>query len=85
MAAQIPTTVEAGTNITGRGQQVTAVHKPKSVDDVLMLVQQARSHKTPLYPVSRGYNWGYGSASPAAILHQRTLVCGRPSPAVHGP
>ena len=64
MAAQIPTTVEAGTNITGRGQPVTAVHKPKSVDDVLMLVQQARSHKTPLYPVSRGYNWGYGSASP---------------------
>ena len=30
----------------------------------MQVVQSARATKTPVYPVSRGLNWGYGSASP---------------------
>lgn len=51
-------------NVTGRSQPVLAVHQPKSAAEVLALVQQARSDKTPLYPFSSGFNWGYGSRSP---------------------
>ena len=51
-------------NVTGRGHSVTAVHKPMSVVDVLTLVRQARQDKTSLYPISTGFNWGYGSRSP---------------------
>lgn len=51
-------------NITGRNQSAVAVHRPRSTEEVVQLIQQARHDKTPLYPISRGYNWGYGSASP---------------------
>lgn len=54
----------ASTNITGRDRPVLTVLKPQSTNEVVELVRQARHDKTPLYPVSRGYNWGYGSASP---------------------
>lgn len=53
------------TNTTGRDQPVLAIHKPLSTDEVQQLVLQARHDKIPLYPISRGCNWGYGSASPA--------------------
>ena len=53
------------TNVTGRDFPVGAVHKPKSTRDVMDLVQQARISKRGLYPISPGFNWGYGSASPA--------------------
>jgi 4-cresol dehydrogenase (hydroxylating) len=42
----------------------TEVLRPRSVDDVVALVRQARSSGRPLYPVSRGMNWGYGGADP---------------------
>lgn len=51
-------------NVTGRQHSLVAVHRPKTSDDVLRLVHEARKSKTPLYPVSTGFNWGYGSASP---------------------
>ena len=38
-------------------------HRPTCTADVLRLVQLARMHKSPLYPVSLGHNWGYGSAA----------------------
>jgi 4-cresol dehydrogenase (hydroxylating) len=53
-------------NVTGCSQLVLAIHQPKSSAEVLALVQRARSNKTPLYPVSSGFNWGYGSSSPVA-------------------
>jgi 4-cresol dehydrogenase (hydroxylating) flavoprotein subunit len=40
------------------------VHKPASVDEVVALVRQSRRTRIPLYPVSTGLNWGYGSSSP---------------------
>jgi 4-cresol dehydrogenase (hydroxylating) flavoprotein subunit len=52
------------TNITARDQPVQATYRPESTSDVINLVLQARSRRSPLYPVSCGYNWGYGSASP---------------------
>lgn len=55
----------AGTNITGRSYPVLAVHKPTSTDEVQQLILQSRQSKNPLYPISCGLNWGYGSASPA--------------------
>jgi 4-cresol dehydrogenase (hydroxylating) len=53
------------TNTTGHSQAVLAVQKPTSIKEIQHLVRQARQDKSPLYPVSRGLNWGYGSASPA--------------------
>ena len=35
---------------------------PVSQAEVQQLVRAARNHKIPLYPISRGNNWGYGSA-----------------------
>ncbi|HEX8875034.1 MAG TPA: FAD-binding oxidoreductase, partial [Nitrosospira sp.] len=51
-------------NITGRSKKISAVHEPASVEEVVALVRSARSLHTPLYPVSKGFNWGYGSRSP---------------------
>lgn len=51
-------------NITGRDHPVLTVHMPTSTEEIHQLVQQARLTGIPLYPVSRGFNWGYGSASP---------------------
>lgn len=64
MRLQASTTCDKDNNVTGREQEVLAIHKPMSHQDVLQLIQQARINKTPLYPISRGYNWGYGSTSP---------------------
>lgn len=40
------------------------VERPRSVKEVQELVAEARRQRTPLYPLSTGLNWGYGSASP---------------------
>ena len=39
-------------------------HEPENIDAVQRLVRAARASKVPLYPISRGLNWGYGSRSP---------------------
>lgn len=51
-------------NVTGWWQPVDAVHHPSSVPEVVALVAEARRRQVPLYPVSTGLNWGYGSRSP---------------------
>lgn len=55
----------ASSNVTGHSNPVVVIHKPLSVVEVQQLVLQSRQDKTPLYPISCGLNWGYGSASPA--------------------
>jgi 4-cresol dehydrogenase (hydroxylating) flavoprotein subunit len=45
-------------------QRVPAVIRPASRDDVQACVRIANMYKTPLYPVSTGKNWGYGSRVP---------------------
>ena len=44
------------------GRMPVAVLWPESVDDVIEIVRVARLGRIPLYPISRGRNWGYGDA-----------------------
>ena len=50
---------------SGVARQIGAVLLPDSVEQVQEIVRIAGEHKTPLYPISTGKNWGYGSANPA--------------------
>ncbi|SMC21000.1 4-cresol dehydrogenase (hydroxylating) [Desulfacinum hydrothermale DSM 13146] len=45
-------------------RRIAAVARPRSVDQVRAVVAIAAQHKIPLYPISTGKNWGYGSANP---------------------
>jgi 4-cresol dehydrogenase (hydroxylating) flavoprotein subunit len=47
-------------------RQIPAVLRPAAVEEVQQLVRIANAHHVPLYPISTGNNWGYGSAQPAA-------------------
>ena len=46
-------------------QGALAVVRPRSSPEVQECVRVAASHRVPLYPVSRGKNWGLGSRVPA--------------------
>lgn len=59
-------------NVTGHSISVLEVHRPTSLEDVVALVRSARISKTPLYPISTGFNWGYGSRSP--VVERCALV-----------
>src|SRR5918998_3373099 len=45
-------------------QSVPAVIRPGSREEVQECVRVANEHKTPIYPVSTGKNWAYGSRVP---------------------
>jgi 4-cresol dehydrogenase (hydroxylating) flavoprotein subunit len=45
-------------------QKVLAVIQPANRSEVQACVRIANTYKVPLYPVSRGKNWGYGSQVP---------------------
>lgn len=49
---------------SSRSTRALAVVTPGSAEQVAELVKVARRHKTPLYPISTGKNWGYGDACP---------------------
>lgn len=51
-------------NVTGVASEIAGRIYPASVDELVQLVCDSRARKQPLYPLSRGLNWGYGSASP---------------------
>ena len=58
-------------DVTGHVKSVSAVYRPKSIEDVIALVRSARSARisgTPLYPISTGFNWGYGSRWVQSII-----------------
>lgn len=42
----------------------SAAVAPSSVEEIQAIVKLANQHKTPLWPVSRGKNLGYGNAAP---------------------
>ncbi len=44
---------------------IPAAILPRSVDDVKTIILIAAHYSIPLYPISTGHNWGYGSANPA--------------------
>ena len=47
-------------------RRVTAVLRPNSIEQVMACLQIAGACAAPVYPVSRGRNWGFGSRVPAA-------------------
>ncbi len=49
--------------LRGRRSVVAAV-RPASTEQVVAVITTARHYKIPLYPISTGHNWGYGSANP---------------------
>ncbi|HXC88684.1 MAG TPA: FAD-binding oxidoreductase [Stellaceae bacterium] len=54
-----------GKGTTGAERTIPAALRPRSVADVRAIVAIAGDYSIPLYPISTGNNWGYGSASPA--------------------
>lgn len=59
------TRTRAETTTFATTQRVPAVLRPGSRQEVQECVRIANRHRVPLYPVSTGMNWGYGSAVPA--------------------
>lgn len=58
--------VETATFATS--QRVNFVIQPGSTQEVKEIVLAARNFDVHLYPISRGYNWGYGSKVPNEIF-----------------
>lgn len=58
--------VETATFATS--QRVNFVVQPGSIQEVKEIVLAARNFDVHLYPISRGYNWGYGSKVPNEIF-----------------
>ena len=50
----------------GTSQRVLTVLRPHSAEEVAACVKIACSHRIPVYPVSRGRNWGLGSRVPVS-------------------
>ena len=46
-------------------REIPAALQPKSVQDIPLILSIAREHGIPLYPISTGHNWGYGTSLPA--------------------
>lgn len=46
--------------------RISAILKPANREQVQKLTKIANQYKTPLYPISTGRNWGYGSSVPTA-------------------
>ncbi len=44
--------------------QVSAILKPNNRQQVQKIVRVASTYKVPIYPISSGKNWGYGSSVP---------------------
>lgn len=51
-------------NVTGWGQGEIECWRPRDLDGVRDCVARAIATRRPLYPVSTGLNWGYGSSTP---------------------
>ena len=51
-------------NTLGVNRQVQAIAYPSSTDQVVQIVDIANQYKTPIYPISRGRNIGYGEKAP---------------------
>jgi 4-cresol dehydrogenase (hydroxylating) flavoprotein subunit len=53
-----------GVCTTGVERAIPAALQPRSVGDIVAILDIARRHAVSLYPISTGHNWGYGSALP---------------------
>ncbi|SDH91990.1 FAD-binding oxidoreductase [Nitrosomonas sp. Nm132] len=50
---------------TGVRRIIPGAIRPDSQQDVIKIVKASKKFSVPLYPISTGNNWGYGSANPA--------------------
>ncbi|MCO6431163.1 MAG: FAD-binding oxidoreductase [Deltaproteobacteria bacterium] len=55
-----------GANLTPYGAQPVAVLCPGDQNELRRVLEIASQHQVPLYPISRGKNWGYGAAMPSS-------------------
>jgi 4-cresol dehydrogenase (hydroxylating) len=54
-----------GMDTSGVQRTIAGAVLPRSTDEVVAVVRLANKYRTPIYPISTGRNWGYGSANPA--------------------
>ncbi len=66
-----PLLAAAQTATFATSQRVLAVVAPGNRQEVQACVRIANSHQVPIYPVSKGKNWGYGSRVPT---HDSSVV-----------
>lgn len=45
-------------------RQIFCTLQAKTTDEIVAIVKVASTYQVPLYPISKGNNWGYGSANP---------------------
>ncbi len=57
-------TADSGACTTGTERSIAAVLCPENRDEVVAVLKVAQRWQIPIYPVSTGHNWGYGSANP---------------------
>lgn len=62
--AQSEAEARYGVSTMGVKRIIPGAVKPASRDDVVNIVRVSRDCGVPIYPVSTGNNWGYGSANP---------------------
>lgn len=53
-----------GQNTLGIQKNIIGALIPLNTPEIIEILKIANHYKTPLYPISTGRNWGYGSASP---------------------
>src|SRR5690349_5869103 len=59
---------EAETGTFATGHRIPAIIRPGSRQEVQECLRIAGRSGTPVYPISSGKNWGYGSRMPASDL-----------------
>lgn len=75
-----PAAQRYGNDTSRHTRRIAAALVPTSASDVPGIVQVAQRHGVPLYPISVGRNWGYGSATPVVDdcvivdLHRLTKI-----------
>src|SRR5512137_2406289 len=56
--------VRWGACTTGAQRRLAGALRPARAESIAEIVRIAREHGVPLYPISTGNNWGYGTALP---------------------
>ena len=61
-----PVLQRAGTTTFRTDQKIPVILRPANREEVQECMRIANRYSVPVYPVSSGLNWGYGSRVPAA-------------------
>lgn len=57
---------DAGNATFAIRRPIPVILRPKSLEEVQQCVRIANQHQVPIYPISSGKNWGYGSRVPSS-------------------